>query len=161
MYVSYNVSIVADSKFAVNNLPIMNITGKELKKVYNFDEGNLYFYNDLIIGEVHQGVHISFETLKSYFEFVKENYSGPFSYISYRKNSYSIDPRIYAMLPENGSPKGIAFVTNQKFSTLNARVEKALYKGRCELFTTLNAAVNWLDTLVPLDNQKVPFSDKS
>ncbi|PTX62724.1 hypothetical protein C8N46_102121 [Kordia periserrulae] len=139
----------------------MNITGKKLKKIYNFDEGNLYFYNDLIIGEVLEGVHISCETLQSYFEFFKENYSEPFGYISYRKNSYSIDPQIYAVLPEGGLLKGIAIVSDQKFSSLNARVEKALYKGRFELFTTLNAAVNWLDTLTPLNTSKISFSDTS
>lgn len=139
----------------------MNINGKQLRNVYNFKKGNLYLYNDLIIGEVHQGVHVSSETLISFFEFFLENYSEPFGYISYRKNSYSIDPNIYSMLPENNLLKGIAIVSDQKFSSLNAKVEKGLYKGRFELFQTLDAAVNWLDTIVPLQNQNVNISDNS
>jgi len=139
----------------------MNINGKQLRNVYNFKNGNLYLYNDLIIGEVHEGAHVSSEVLISFFEFFHENYSEPFGYISYRKNSYSIDPKIYSMLPENNLLKGIAIVSDQKFSSLNAKVEKGLFKGRCELFTTIDAAVNWLDTLLPLENKSANISDNS
>ncbi|AXG71988.1 hypothetical protein KORDIASMS9_04249 [Kordia sp. SMS9] len=139
----------------------MNIIGKKLRNVYNFKKGNLYLYDDLVIGEVDEGVHVSSETLISFFEFFHENYSKPFGYISFRKNSYSIDPQIYSMLPENNLLKGIAIVSNQKFSSLNAKVEKGLYKGRCELFTTIDAAVNWLDTIMPLQNENADISDNS
>ncbi|MEM6718091.1 MAG: STAS/SEC14 domain-containing protein [Bacteroidota bacterium] len=132
----------------------MNIIGKQLKDIYTFKDGKLYLYNDLIVGEINQGVHVSCETLLSFFEFFHENYKVPFGYLSYRKNSYSIDPQVYKMLPENNLLKGIAVVSDLKFSTLNAYVEKSFYKGRYELFTTIEAAVHWLDTIVPLEIKK-------
>jgi len=133
----------------------MNIIGKQLKDIYTFKDGKLYFYDDLIVGEINQGVHVSRETLLSFFDFFHENYKVPFGYISYRKNSYSIDPQVYKMLPENNLLKGIAVVSDLKFSTLNVQVEKNFFNGRFELFPTLEAAVNWLDTIIPLKNNTI------
>lgn len=139
----------------------MQITGKQLKDIYTFENGTLYMYDDIIIGEVNEGAHISAETLISFFQFFLENYKTPFGYISYRKNSYSIDPQVYKMLPQNNLLKGIAVVSDQKFSSLNAHVEKSFFNGRYELFTTINNAVNWLDTIIPLKNNNVSVSDNT
>lgn len=134
----------------------MNIIGKKLKDTYTFKDGKLFFYDNLIIGEINQGVHVSSETLLSFFEFFLENYKKPFGYISHRKNSYSIDPQVYKMLPENSLLKGIAVVSDLKFSTLNAQVEKSFFNGSFEFFTTIEAAIHWLDTVVPLQkNQEI------
>lgn len=137
----------------------MEIIGKQLKDIYTFQDGKLYLYNDIIVGEINEGVHVTAETLISFFEFFHENYKIPFGYISYRKNSYSIDPQVYKILPENNLLKGIAVVSDQKFSSLNAYVEKKFYSGRYELFTTINNAVNWLDTIIPLQNNNISISD--
>ncbi|WP_420574226.1 hypothetical protein [Kordia sp.] len=139
----------------------MKITGKKLKDIYTFESGKLYLYDDLIIGEIKEGVHVNSETLMSFFEFFHENYKIPFGYISYRVNSYSIDPQVYKMLPENHLLKGIAVVSDQKFSSLNAHVEKSFYQGRYELFTTLSAAVNWLDTIIPLQTKNTNIVDNA
>lgn len=133
----------------------MHIAGKQLRDIYNFDNGILYLYNDLIVGEIFEGVHVTSDVLLSFFEFFHENYKTPFGYISYRKNSYSIDPQIYKMLPQNNLLKGIAVVSEDKFSSLNAHVEKTFFNGRYELFTTIETAVNWLDTIIPLEKNSV------
>jgi len=139
----------------------MEIIGKQLRDIYTFQDGKLYLYNDLIIGEINEGVHITAETLISFFEFFHENYKIPFGYISHRKNSYSIDPQVYKMLPENNLLKGIAVVSDEKFSSLNAHVEKSFYNGRYELFTTINNAVNWLDKIIPIENNSINISDNT
>ncbi|MBC8754696.1 hypothetical protein H2O64_08440 [Kordia sp. YSTF-M3] len=139
----------------------MQVVGKQLKDIYTFENGTLYMYDDLVIGEINEGAHVTAETLMSFFEFFHENYKVPFGYISYRKNSYSIDPQVYKMLPENHLLKGIAVVSNQKFSSLNAHVEKNFFNGRYELFTTINNAVNWLDKIIPLENNNISISDNT
>jgi len=139
----------------------MNINGKQLKDIYTFENGKLYLYNDLIIGEINEGVHVTIDVMLSFFHFFLENYNVPFGYISYRKNSYSIDPQVYKILPKNDLLKGIAVVSDQKFSSLNAHVEKSFFEGRYELFTTINAAINWLDKIVPLENNNTNVSDNS
>lgn len=139
----------------------MQIIGKTLIDTYTFENGKLYLYNDLIIGEINEGVHVTIDVMLSFFQFFLENYKVPFGYISYRKNSYSIDPQVYKMLPENDLLKGIAVVSDQKFSSLNAHVEKKFFKGRYELFTTINTAMNWLDKIVPLQNNGIHVSDNS
>ncbi|MCH2193890.1 hypothetical protein [Kordia sp.] len=139
----------------------MNINGKQLKDIYTFENGKLYLYNDLIIGEINEGVHVTIDVMLSFFHFFLENYKVPFGYISYRKNSYSIDPQVYKILPKNDLLKGIAVVSDQKFSSLNAHVEKSFFEGRYELFTTINAAINWLDKIVPLENNNTNVSDNS
>lgn len=134
----------------------MQIVGKQLKNTYTFDNGTIYFYEDLVISEIKEGVHLPAEDLLTFFEFVMENFKTPFGYISHRINSYSIDPKIYSMLPQHSLMKGIAVVSENKFSSLNAHVEKNFYNGRYELFTNIEAAINWLDTILPLeeDHQK-------
>ncbi|MFK7750023.1 MAG: STAS/SEC14 domain-containing protein [Kordia sp.] len=139
----------------------MNIIGKKLRDIYTFERGKLYLYDDLVIGEINEGVHISSETLLSFFEFFHENYKVPFGYISHRINSYSIDPQVYKMLPENNLLKGIAVVSDQKFSSLNAHVEKNFYNGHYELFTTINTAVNWLDTIALHEKNSINISGNS
>ncbi|WP_298513060.1 hypothetical protein [uncultured Kordia sp.] len=139
----------------------MNITGKKLRDVYTFGDGKLYLYNNLVIGEINEGVHVTIDVMLSFFEFFLENYKIPFGYVSYRKNSYSIDPQVYKMLPKNDLLKGIAVVSDQKFSSLNAYVEKSFFNGRYELFPTIDAAVNWLDKIVPLENNDINVSDNS
>lgn len=139
----------------------MKITGKKLRDTYVFEDGKLYLYEDLIIGEINEGVHVTAETLMSFFEFFHENYNIPFGYISHRINSYSIDPQVYKMLPQNNLLKGIAVVSNQKFSSLNAHVERSFFKGRYELFTTVNAAVNWLDKMIPLQSENTGLVDNA
>ena len=139
----------------------MDIIEKNLKNTYTFENGKLYMYEDLIIGEINEGAHITTDVLLSFFEFFKENYKIPFGYISLRNNSYSIDPQVYKMLPENNLLKGIAVVSNKKFSTLNAHVEKSFFNGRYELFTTLNSSINWLDKIVPLEKNDIYISNNS
>ena len=133
----------------------MHIKGKQLENTYIFENGTVYFYNDLIIGEIKEGAHVSAKTLLSFFDFFNENYKIPFGYISHRKNSYTIDPQFYKMLPKNNLLKGIAIVSNDKFSSLNAHVEKKFFNGHFELFTTIDVAVNWLDKIIPLENKEV------
>ena len=138
----------------------MHITGKQLLNTYTFDDGVLYFFNDVIVGEINEGTHVSTEELLSFFQFFKENYKVPFGYISYRKNSYSIDPQVYKLLPKNSLLKGIAVVSDHKFSTLNAHVEKNFFEGRYEVFTTMDAAIQWFDTIIPLENNALNISEK-
>ncbi len=139
----------------------MQIIGKQLKDIYTFENGTLYMYDDIIVGEINEGVHVTSETLMSFFQFFLENYKTPFGYISYRKNSYSIDPQVFKMLPENDLLKGIAVVSVEKFSSLNTRVEKNFFNGRYELFATINAAVNWLDKIIPLENNNASIADNT
>lgn len=133
----------------------MNIIGKKLKDIYTFEKGKLYLYDDIIVGEINEGEHVSIELMLSFFQFFHENYKIPFGYISFRKNSYSIDPQVYKSLPENHLLKGIAVVSSDKFSALNARVEKSFFDGKYELFPTIEAAVNWLDTIIPLEKNMI------
>jgi hypothetical protein len=138
----------------------MKIIGKQLKDTYTFEDGKLYMYNDLIVGEINEGVHVTAETLMSYFQFFHENYKIPFGYISHRKNSYSIDPQVYKMLPSDNLLKGIAVVSHDKFSSLNAHVEKNFFNGRYELFTNIETAVNWLDTIIPQEKENIHLDNK-
>lgn len=133
----------------------MQIIGKDLKNTHTFDCGRFHLYTDFVIVEISEGAHITVDTMLSFFHFFNETYKAPYGYISYRKNSYSIDPQVYRMIPQNNLLKGIAVVSNRKFSSLNAHVEKGFYKGHYELFTTLETAVNWLDTIIPLDKNYI------
>ena len=85
----------------------MKIIGKKLRDTYAFEKGKLYLYDDLIVGEINEGEHVSVDMMLSFFEFFHENYKLPFGYISLRTHSYSIDPQVYKSLPENHLLKGI------------------------------------------------------
>ena len=72
----------------------------------------------------------------------------PFGYISYRLNSYSVDPTVYMDAGIHKGLKAIAVVFENPLIKSNVLLEKQFFNQPFESFTSVNDAKNWLSQLL-------------
>jgi len=121
---------------------------KELGKDYtllSLENGNFYFYKNLVIVEINSGVNFTFESSRELIEFTIKFYDWkPFGYISNRVNSYSSDPQDYQKV-NNYITNIVSFaavtytMTGKNFTIL----EKKFCKKPFQNFSNLSDAVKW------------------
>ena len=70
-----------------------------------------------------------------------------FSYISHRNNDYNVNPADYLNCGFYDQVKGMAVICNSDQSRSTALLEQAFFKGRYEIFNTLEEALQWVRTL--------------
>lgn len=93
----------------------------------HFEMGDLYFFENLVISEIHEGKHLCLETANDYLIAISEFYGDkkPFGYISNRVNSFSIealDFPVFIDILEN--LKEFLTITYKNADEMNAGVEK-------------------------------------
>lgn len=121
---------------------------KELGKDYtllSLENGNFYFYKNLVIVEINSGVNFTFESSRELIEFTIKFYDWkPFGYVSNRVNSYSSDPQDYQKV-NNYITNIVSFaavtytMTGKNFTIL----EKKFCKKPFQNFSNLSDAVKW------------------
>lgn len=116
-------------------------------KVIQLDFGIFYFLDKLIIAEINEGVHYSWEQEHELYLKLMEHYSADskVGYISNRINAYSIDTEIWSkFVNEYDFIIASAIVTYTDFSYLNATIEKEFSKKSLKRCTNLDQAINWV-----------------
>lgn len=116
-----------------------------MKIIKEFEFGKLHIEDNIIIGVMNEGSHIdplSNRLLLSYCEEIFEK--KPFAYLSYRKNSYSVDPTVYIDAANHYGLKAIAVVSQNPLSETNVAIEKHFFNQPFETFKTIDEAKNWL-----------------
>ncbi|WP_292944876.1 hypothetical protein [Olleya sp. UBA1516] len=114
----------------------MNIINSEIynqiKEVHKFPMGDLFFFENMIIAQVNEGEHVSFDSTKIAFKCIYDYYEAfkkPFGIISNRLNKYSIEvldlPKYSKNLP-NLKLYGVVGYTN--FNDINISLEKQFSK---------------------------------
>lgn len=68
----------------------------------------------------------------------------PFGFISYRRNSYAIDPTIYSYVRELENLKAYAIVSVKEMDMHNFTIEKMFYKKPMKFFIDYNNALAWV-----------------
>lgn len=125
----------------------------EYKKI-EFHFGNFFFFEDIIVGEVNEGVHFDLIKVIQVVDKLYNHYglNSKIVYIANRINSYSTDPQTWPRLQERGDDFLIAtaLVSYNEVSFNVAAVERKLaniYIKRC---IDINEAFNWAQQI--LDN---------
>lgn len=67
-----------------------------------------------------------------------------FGFISFRKNSYAIDPTIYTYLKELDNLKALAIVSMKEIDMHNFKIEKLFYKKHMKFFIEYDNALLWI-----------------
>lgn len=107
---------------------------------------NVYFYETLVIVEVHEGVNLNFKTGFSALLYALQVLKTKnWVYISNRINSYSVTPTDYKYLNNVPSLKGIAIVNKDYIGIENAKMEATFSKKPFVIFNTLLEAVLWAE----------------
>ncbi|WP_299887978.1 hypothetical protein [uncultured Lacinutrix sp.] len=120
-------------------------------ETHNLDIGIFYFFNNIIISEIKEGVHIDLKNSKSFFETTNKFYQDrPFVYISNRINKFSISPLDFAKFSfELNNVKAYsAIVYNSFFDKMNAEIEKRFSHIPFYIAINLEDAFNWSNNIV-------------
>lgn len=114
-----------------------------------FDFCKLYLNNNYLINIVNEGQFIQLDMLTEFNKTIKDYYKdNPFTYISHRVHSYSLDPKLYSLIPQFYNIQGFAIVSTNFRTIENTNVEKLFFKKQLRVFSNLNEAITWANNLV-------------
>ncbi len=118
----------------------------EANYVYNLKSGDLYFYDDYLISEVHEGVIVMYNDSLEVLNLVHKHYGfkKPYGLISHRFNSYSVN--LSDLLPiahEFGLLVANAVVAYTDMALKNFELEKRILMLKGESFDNMEDAIKW------------------
>lgn len=117
------------------------------KLILNFCE--LHVYEDYVISIANEGVTITPEHNQELIKLVETYYpKRDFVYISYRLNSYTVDPLTYFETSKIENLKGFAVVSKAYIARANADVEKLFLDKPFEIFDDIEKAISWAKSIV-------------
>lgn|SRR5690606_7559133 len=118
-----------------------------INPVLELDFGKVWFRENILIAELNEGILFDVENNMELLEIGKKAFQGkPYGYISYRVNSYAVNPLVYLESANALNLKAIAVVSNNVVCRNNAILEKQFYRdsNAFEIFSTLEEAVDWM-----------------
>ncbi len=114
-----------------------------------YDFCTIEIHDNYIVVVMKEGITVKPEDNKVLEEIAKDYYEGrDFGYITYRKHSYAVDPRIYFKTSEIENLIGFAVVSTRKIAKHAAEVERIFLKKPYEYFDTIEEAVDWINALI-------------
>ena len=126
-----------------------NFEGK-LQEYHVFDFGTIYFFDNIVVSEINEGVVFSYQTALSVFEFAKEHYhpEQKIVYLSNRINSYSVKPTDWIKVNNKFQNLiGIGIVHYNNFYKSIFNIEKLFSKREFRGFDNLDEALYWAEDL--------------
>lgn len=117
------------------------------KDIIQLDFGKVWFKEKVLIAELNEGILLDVEQNRKLLEMGRKAFSNePYGYISYRKNSYAVNPMVYLESASTTNLRAIAVVTTNDTCRQNAVLEKQFFKNSnsFEVFTNIEEAFNWL-----------------
>lgn len=114
-------------------------------KEYVLDIGTVQVFDDYMVAVYNEGVTVTLERAYQLIGISEIHYRDrPFGFISYRKNSYAIDPTIYNYVRELPNLKAYAIVSVKEMHMHNFTIEKMFYKKPMKFFIDYNNALTWV-----------------
>lgn len=113
---------------------------------HSLDVGRFTFYQNIIVGEFSEGVHVTFENATIPIQIATQLYGDkePIIYISHRKHSYSMDPVGYKEVVELfPNFKAFGIVAQNKRRRMLANLERLFIKKPIRVFDNLESALSW------------------
>jgi len=107
-------------------------------------------YDDFIIGEINEGVHVDQEINKVICELAKSYYGNheSYGYISHRINNFSIDPMIHHYNKSINNLKCVSIVDPKGLKIVSNLESKFYYQNRFYGFSDLDKAILWTQTMI-------------
>lgn len=123
----------------------------EVLQIHRLEFGNFYFFDNLVVGEIHEEVLFNWQKAKTVID-LAEAYFGKGvqpHYISNRVYDYSIIAKDWLTFFKNRyALRSYLIITYQKSSIMNMMFEKMFFKdeasGLIKRFSTLNDALNFV-----------------
>jgi len=114
---------------------------------YDFCE--IEIYKDHIVVIINEGISLTPEKNDVLLGIASKYFKNKnFGYITYRINSYSVDPRIYTETSKIENLVSFAVVSENKIALSNTQIEKLFYKKPFKQFSVLEEAIVWVKEVV-------------
>lgn len=123
-------------------------TTNMIKEVLNLDFGKVWFRDNILIAELNEGILFDVESNRQLLDIGRERFrEQSYGYISYRINSYAVNPLVYLESANTPNLKAIAVVSTNEICRNNAVVERQFYndKNSFEVFSDLEEAILWMN----------------
>lgn len=120
-----------------------------IEQILKLDFGKVWFKDNILIAELDEGILLDVESNRKLLAIGKKNFGDdPYGYISYRVNSYAVNPMVYLDSASISNLKAIAVVSTNDMCRNNAILERQFYKdsNSFEVFATLDEAVSWIQS---------------
>lgn len=118
-------------------------------KYYNFDDFELFVFDEFIINQIKEGVNIQPKHNDILNDIIQKNFSGKnMVYISNRVKSYSVNPLIYPETEKIPNLVAIALIPKTKIMRRSAEFERQFFDKPYEIFDNLSDAVEWAHKLL-------------
>ncbi|TRZ42912.1 STAS/SEC14 domain-containing protein [Robertkochia solimangrovi] len=122
---------------------------ENLIKTYKTDFGIFHIYPDYVVGQFYEGTALEIDQIFELSTIAEVHYENKdYAYISYRVNSYALDPTLYSHIKELENLKGIAIVTKRENDRHNFKIEQYFYAKNMEIFYNLSEAIDWVYTII-------------
>ncbi|WP_411766889.1 hypothetical protein [Winogradskyella sp. A3E31] len=117
---------------------------------YEMKMGKLYFYEDFVVAEFNEGVHITFDNFSESRTLITSIFEDrPFGFIAHRKNNYSINLTDATSFNKSfPNLKAYAVVCNTLFGKGIFEIENQFFNFNREIFKDLESAQNWVIGIV-------------
>ena len=120
-----------------------------MSKTIKYSFCTIKIYDDYVVATMNKGIHLTPDKNKILDDIANEYfYDRLFVYITYRKNSYSVDPSIYLQTSKIENLLGFAVVAKVPLAKGNAEIEKLFLNKPFEIFTSLKEAKSWVKTIL-------------
>ncbi len=117
------------------------------ESILDLDFGKVWFKENILIAELNEGILFDVQNNRELLKIAKKTFEdNSYGYISYRSNSYAVNPMVYLESASTPNLKAIAVVTTDSTCKNNAILERQFYKdsNSFEVFESLDDAVNWV-----------------
>lgn len=120
-----------------------------LIKYYNYEDGELFIFDEFVINQVKEGVVIEPEHNDLLNDIIKRDFKGKnMIYISNRVKSYSVNPLVYPETEKIPNLIGIGLIPKTQLMKKSAEYERQFYDKPYEIFDGLSAAIEWAHELL-------------
>lgn len=115
----------------------------------NFEFGEIRVFKHFVIVVMKEGITVKPEYNNDLLDISGKYFTDrPFGYITYRKNSYSVDPMVYLQTSNIENLIAFAVVTKDLVKISNLELEKRFLKKPFKHFENLDDAKNWVIDLI-------------
>ncbi len=126
----------------------MNV-GKQKKTVvvkeYQLEVGTVQVYDNYMVSSFEEGSTLTLERAYQILGIAEIHFRNKnFGFISWRQNSYAVDPTVYTYLRSLDNLKAFAIVSVKEIDMHNFKIEKLFYKKPMKFFIQYENALTWV-----------------
>jgi len=125
---------------------------KDVKEIHHLLIGDFYFFENIVIAEIKEGVHIDSISSEPFFKLSNKFYSEKkaFGYISNRINQFSVSPLDFAQYSEklDNVESFCAVCYSSHFDEMNVQIEKRFSQKPFNATSNLEEAFEWTSKII-------------